>query len=135
MAITASEPPKVGQAFPVLLPQVDEDGNDRAGVRLPEIAAPLATYTGWNLRDSSIGAPHERVPFEGSYLPFPKTAAERQQTHDPRKSIAERYTNQQDYMAKFTRALDDLIEQRWILPEDRPSLLRQGEREWVEATK
>lgn len=133
--IVSVQPPKVGQAFPVLLPQVDEDGNDRAGVRLPEIAAPLATYTGWNLRDSSIGAPHERVPFEGSYLPFPKTAAERQQTHDPRKSIAERYTNQQDYMAKFTRALDDLIEQRWILPEDRPSLLLQGEQEWVEATK
>jgi hypothetical protein len=133
--IVSVQPPKVGQAFPVLVPQVDEDGNDRAGVHLPEVAAPLATYTGWNLRDSSIGAPHERVPFEGSYLPFPKTAGERQQSHDPRKSIAERYSDQQAYMAKFTKAVDDLIQQRWILPEDRPALLHRGEQEWAEATK
>jgi hypothetical protein len=133
--IVSVQPPKVGQAFPALVPQVDEDGNDRAGVHLPEVAAPLATYTGWNLRDSSIGAPHERVPFEGSYLPFPKTAGERQQSHDPRKSIAERYSDQQAYMAKFTKAVDDLIQQRWILPEDRPALLHRGEQEWAEATK
>ena len=97
--------------------------------------APLATYTGWNLRDPSIGAPDQRVPFEGSYLPFPKTAGERDKTYDPRKSIAERYSGQQDYMAKFTKALDDLIQQRWILPEDRAALLHRGEQEWAEATK
>lgn len=133
--IVSIQPPKVGQGFPVLVPQADEDGNERAGVRLPEVVAPLATYTGWNLRDPSIGAPDQRVPFEGSYLPFPKTAAERQQTHDPRKSIAERYTDQQAYMAKFTKALDDLIQQRWVLPEDRAALLQRGEQEWAEATK
>ena len=133
--IVSIQPPKVGAAFPISVPQADADGNDRAGVRLPEIVAPLATYTGWNLRDPSIGAPDQRVPFEGSYLPFPKTAADRQQTHDPRKSIAERYTDQQDYLTKFTKALDDLIQQRWIVPEDRSSLLHRGEQEWAEATK
>ena len=50
------QPPKVGESFTVLVPQVDADGNDRAGIHLPEIAVPLATYTGWNLRDPSIGA-------------------------------------------------------------------------------
>ena len=133
--IISIQPPKVGQAFPVLVPQVDEDGGERAGVHLPEVVAPLATYTGWNLRDPSIAAPDQRVPFEGSYLPLPKTAAERQQMHDPRKSIAERYTDQQAYMAKFTEALDDLIQQRWVLPEDRAALLQRGEQEWAEATK
>ena len=133
--ILSIQPPNLGRPFPVLVPQVDADGNDRAGVHLPEITVPLATYTGWNLRDPSIGAPDQRVSFEGSYLPFPKTPAERQKTGDPRKSIAERYSDQQDYMTQYTKAIDDLVKQRWILPEDRAALRERGEQEWSEATK
>src|SRR5581483_7482248 len=96
--ILSVQPPKVGASFPVLLPQVDVDGNELAGVRLPEITVPLATYTPWNLRDPSIGAPAQRVSFEGSYLPFPKTPEERRQRRDPRKSIAERYAGRSDYL-------------------------------------
>jgi Alpha/beta hydrolase domain len=124
------QPPQVGAAFPLLVPQVDGDGNERDGVHLPEITVPLATYTGWNLRDPSIGVPDQRVPFEVSYLPFPRTAEERKQTGDPRKSIAERYTGREDYMACFTSAVDDLVKQRWILPEDRAALIHRGEQEW-----
>jgi hypothetical protein len=129
------QPPKVGEAFPVLVPQVDADGNERDGVHLPEITVPLATYTGWNLRDPSIGAPNQRLPFLGSYLAFPRTASERHAAGDPRKSIAERYSSREDYMARFTGALDDLVKHRWILPEDRDELLRRGEQEWDIATK
>ena len=57
----------------MLVPQVDVDGNERDGVRLPEITVPLATYASWNLRDPSIGAPEQRVSFEASYISFPKT--------------------------------------------------------------
>ncbi len=124
-------PPKVGPAFPVLVPQVDADGNERDGVHLPEITVPLATYVGWNLRDPSIGAPDQRVAFEASYLPFPKTAADRLRTHDPRASIAERYRDRDDYLARYTKALDDLVQQRWILPEDKAALLRRAEKEWT----
>ena len=116
----------------MLVPQVDVDGNERDGVRLPEIAVPLATYTGWNLRDPSIGAPDQRVAFEGSYLPFARTAQERGKTGDPRRSVAERYGSREDYLARYRRAVDDLVKQRWILAEDRPELLRRGEREWDE---
>jgi Alpha/beta hydrolase domain len=133
--ILSIEPPKVGPGFPVLVPQVDADGNERDGVRLPEITVPLATYTGWNLRDPSIGAPDQRVSFEASYLPFPRTAAERQKTGDPRKSIAERYTSREDYLARYKKAVDDLVQQRWILPEDRAALLHRGELEWATSTK
>jgi hypothetical protein len=129
------EPPKVGQPFPVLVPQVDADGNERNGVRLPAITVPLATYTGWNLRDPSIGAPAERMPFEGSFLPFPKTPADRQRTHDPRKSIAERYDSRDAYLLLYAHALDDLVRQRWILEEDRAQLLHHGQLDWDEATK
>jgi hypothetical protein len=129
------QPPKVGPLYPALVPQVDADGNELDGVRLPEISVPLATYASWNLRDSSIGAPGERVAFELSYLPFPKTAEERQKSGDPRKSIEERYANREDYVTRYTRALEELIKQRWILPEDRDALLHRAEQEWSEATK
>jgi hypothetical protein len=133
--ILSVQPPKVGEPFPVLVPQVDADGNERDGVGLPEIRVPLATYASWNLRDPSIGAPDQRVAFEVSYLPFPKTAADRQQTGDPRKSVAERYVNRDAYLAQFAAALDDLVKQHWILPEDRAEMLHHGEEEWDLAIK
>jgi Alpha/beta hydrolase domain len=133
--ILSIQPPKVGPAFPLLVPQVDADGNERDGVHLPEITVPLATYTGWNLRDPSIGAPDQRVAFEASYLPFPRTAGDREQSGDPRKSIAERYQNREGYLARYQNAVDDLISQRWILPQDRAALLKRGEQEWAERTK
>jgi len=129
------QPPRVGPAFPVLVPQVDADGNETDGVRLPEVTVPLGTYASWNLRDPSIGAPDQRLPFETSYIPFPKTAADRQKTADPRKSIAERYSDRNDYMTKYTRAVDELIKERWILQEDRSAFLQRAEQEWQEATK
>ena len=126
------QPPKVGPLYPALVPQVDADGNERDGVRLPELSVPLATYASWNLRDPSIGAPTERVAFELSYMPFPKTAADRQKSNDPRKSVAERYTTREDYLARYTQALDDLIKQRWILLEDRDALLQRASQYWQE---
>jgi hypothetical protein len=133
--VLSVQPPKVGQAFPALVPQVNADGNERDGIQLPEIAVPLATYTGWNLRDPSIGAPTQRVAFEASYIPFPKTAAERKKTGDPRKSIAERYPNREAYISQYAGAIDGLIKQRWIVPEDRPALLHLGEQEWAQAMR
>ena len=133
--ILSREPPIVGQAFPVLVPQVDADGNERDGVRLPEFAAPLATYAPWNLRDPSIGAPDQRVSFEASWIPFAKTAADRQRSGDPRKAVEERYKDRDDYLARYSAALDDLVKQRWILPEDRAAVLERGEQEWDLAMK
>jgi len=129
------QPPKVGEAFPVLVPQVDRDGNERDGVRLPEITVPLATYTSWNLRDASIGAPDQRVAFEASYISFPKTELERKNSGDPRRSIAERYSSREDYLSRYSSAVEELVKQRWILPEDKASLVSRGEEEWVESTK
>jgi hypothetical protein len=133
--ILGLQPPAVGRAFPVLVPQVNEDGNERDGVRLPAITVPLATYVSWNLRDPLIGAPSERVAFEASYLPFPKTAADRERTHDPRKSIAERYANREAYLELYGHAIEELVKQHWILEEDRAQLMHRGEQEWDEATK
>lgn len=128
--IVANEPPKTGKPFGVLIPQSDADGNDLGGVRLPELQAPLASYTGWNLRAPSIGAPEQRLSFLGSFLPFAKTAEERKAAGDPRLSVAERYTSRDEYMGRFAAATMRLMQQRFILPEDVPSLLDRGRQEW-----
>ena len=133
--ILSVQPPRIVGRFSALVPQVNADGNEMDGVRLPEIVVPLATYTGWNLRSLTIGAPTERVAFEGSYLPFAKTNAERDKSGDPRLSVAERYSGKADYMEKFEAAAKNLVEEHWLLPEDRDSLLRRGESEWDEAVK
>jgi len=133
--ILSLQPPKIGKPFPVLVPQVNEDGNETDGVRLPELDVPLGTYAGWNLRDPSIGAPAQRVSFEASYIPFEKSAQERRKAADPRKSIQERYSSREDYLDRFGHALDALIEQRWVLPEDRAAVMARGQQEWDEATR
>jgi hypothetical protein len=124
------EPPRVGNPFGVLVPQSDADGNDMGGVQLPELQIPLATYTGWNLRDPSIGAPEQRVSFLGSWIPLAKTAEERKKSGDPRLSIAERYGSREEYMSKFEQAAKKLIEQRFLLQEDLPAILERGKLEW-----
>jgi hypothetical protein len=128
--ILGLQPPHVLGTYPGLVPQVNADGNELAGVHLPEIDVPLATYTGWNLRDPSIGAPTERVAFEGSYLPFPRTAAEREARGDPRKSIIERYGSREEYLRRFAGAVDGLVRERWVLAEDGAKLIERGGAEW-----
>jgi hypothetical protein len=120
----------IGGVFNALVPQSDADGNDLGGVRLPELQVPLATYTGWNLRDPSIGASEQRVSFLGSWIPLAKTAEERKKSGDPRPSIAERYASQAEYMSKFEQAAKKMIEQRFLLQEDLPAILERGKLEW-----
>jgi hypothetical protein len=130
--IVSLEPPKVGKPFAVLVPQADADGNDVGGVSLPELQVPLATYTGWNLRDPRIGAGDLRLSFYGSFIPFLKTAAEREKSGDPRLSVAERYASREQYLGKFAEAAMKLIHERFLLPEDLPAVLERGEHEWAE---
>jgi hypothetical protein len=124
------EPPRVGNAYGVLVPQSDADGNDLGGVRLPELQVPLATYTGWNLRDPAIGAPEQRVSFIGSWIPLARTADERKKSGDPRLSIRERYASREEYLQKFEQAARKLVEQRFLLQEDLPAILERGKLEW-----
>ncbi|HEX8185028.1 MAG TPA: alpha/beta hydrolase domain-containing protein, partial [Blastocatellia bacterium] len=107
--IQSLEPPRVGKPFPAMVPQVDRDGIDLAGIRMPEVAVPLATYTGWNYRDPRTGSPNELVDFAGSYIPFARTRAERERTLDPRLSIEERYQGREQYLGLFAEAALKLV--------------------------
>jgi hypothetical protein len=124
------EPPSVGKPFPTLLPQVDADGNETAGIRFPEIAVPLATYTGWNLRDPAIGAPHAMYALTGSMFPFARTRAEREKSGDPRPSVAERYRDEQEYLRRVEVAARELVAERFLLERDVPAVVAQARRRW-----
>jgi hypothetical protein len=128
--ILSQQPPTVGYDYPALVPQVDGDGNDLGGIRLPEIAAPLATYTGWNLRTAAMGAPGERLAFLGSFVPLRRTAEEAAAAHDPRVAIEDRYKSYADYRAHFQNALDKLVRERYVLPEDGKQLMDRSQQEW-----
>ena len=124
--IVTIEPPKIGKAFVGLVPAVDEAGNDRAGIRLPEIAVPLATHTGWNYRRPEIGAPDRLASEIGSYLPLPKTRADRERTKDARRSIAERYASKDSYVGRIALAALALVEQGFLLADDAPGVIQRA---------
>src|SRR5207249_2083302 len=100
--IITVEPPRLGKAFPVRVPQVDADGNEVAGVRGVELLAPLATYAPWSLRGGIVNA-DELVDFYGTLIPFPRDRAERERTGDPRPSLVERYGDRKRYLELVTR--------------------------------
>jgi hypothetical protein len=133
--IQTFQPPKIGTSYPVLVPRVDEDGNDLGGILLPEVQVPLATYTGWNLRSPETGAPAEMVAFLGSYLPFPRDREEARAKGDPRRPLAERYRDREDYVARYRKALDGLVAEGYLLEEDREAFVKLGEEEWEYACR
>jgi hypothetical protein len=114
-------------AYTILVPKVDSDGNDIAGIRLPAVQVPLGTYSGWNLQPRGL-AEDELSGLLGSFIPFARTGAERRKAGDPRWSLAERYKDPADYVQKVSHAARNLVEERFLLPED-------GERMIVEAGK
>ena len=128
--IVTIEPPAVGKPFAMRVPQVDEDGNETSGVRMPQVEAPLATYTGWNLRAPEIGAPQELFSMAGAFVPFPRTRAERQKTGDPRLSVEERYATRAEYLERFAAAARRLADRGYLLDRDVPSLVERAEAEW-----
>ena len=132
--IVSIEPPRIGKAFVGLVPAVDEAGNDRAGIRLPEIAVPLATHTGWNYRRPSIGAPDRLASEIGSYLPLPRTRADRERTGDSRRSIAERYASREDYLGRIALAAVALVNDGYLLAEDTPGVIQRAAEHWGWAT-
>jgi hypothetical protein len=108
--------PANGPIYPSFVPKTDADGNDIAGIRLPEVQVPLATYTGWGLR----AGPQNNDGCEGSgqYIPFPKTKADRLASGDPRLSIEERYRNLETYSFLLQKAINDLVQSGFLLPFD-----------------
>jgi Alpha/beta hydrolase domain len=125
----AAEPPTPtpgARQYVVLVPKVDTDGNDVAGIRSTTILAPVGTYTGWNLRRAGYGE-GDMCDLWGSFIPFKRSKAERVAAGDPRLSLEERYGNHAGYVAAVRRGADALVAKGFLLPEDAASLVADAE--------
>ncbi len=113
---TYEDNPLNGQIYPSFVPKTDSDGNDIAGVRLPDVTVPLATYTGWALRAGPQA--NDGCESSGQRIPFAKTEAERLTSGDPRPSVEARYPSFGNYLSQVNRAIDGLVKDRLMLCED-----------------
>ncbi len=129
-AIT-NEPPVIGAPYQLLVPQVDADGNDIGGVRLPEVAVPLGTYTGWNVSVPPLADLHYLAGLIGSFAPFARSEEERDRSGDRRESIAERYGDRQEYLTRVTRATQDLVRERFVLADDVRAVVTRADAMWT----
>jgi hypothetical protein len=128
--VITNEPPRLGNPYTVLVPQVNADGNDVAGIRLPEVAVPLGTYTGWNVVRPQLKELGYLSGLVGSFEPFALTRADRQKSSDTRLSIEERYAGRQDYLDRVKQTTDNLVRERFMLSEDVPAVLQRAEDTW-----
>lgn len=121
-----AQPPRdiYGKQYVMLVPKVDADGNDVAGVRSVTVQVPLGTYTGWNQRKAGF-MENEFCDLQGSYFPFARTAAER--GGDPRPSLQERYENHAGYVAKVEATAQKLVSEGFLLPEDAVRLIAEAQ--------
>ncbi|HEX2928244.1 MAG TPA: alpha/beta hydrolase domain-containing protein [Candidatus Binatia bacterium] len=106
-----------GKEYPVQVPQVDADGNDRSGVRYPDMQVPLGTYLGWALRKAGF-AEGELLSTNGCIITFARSKTEREAKNDPRLSVEERYASHEAYIEAVKRAVDGLVKEGLMLQED-----------------
>jgi hypothetical protein len=120
--IADKQPPDFGPRYITRVPQPDGDGNDQGGIRLPALALPLGTYTGWNLRRPEVGAPDRLARWSGSFVPFPADEASRRAGDDPRAPLAARYASRAAYEAGIEAAAGALVDQGFLLADDIPEI-------------
>ena len=130
--VITNEPPVLGAAYRVLVPQVDDDGNDRGGIPLPEVAVPLGTHTGWNITNPRLTELRYLAGLLGAFEPFPADRAAREKAGDARRSIADRYPTRDAYLDRVRRAAADLVRDRFMLADDVPAVVQRAERMWAE---
>ena len=119
---TTTLPAIQGGEYPALVSDINEDYNEVAGIRLPDLTVPVATYTGWNLRHPSIGNQDLVIGITGGLagwtLPFPATRADRAAAGDPRLSTEERYSSRDEYLRRVREAAQSLVNEGFMLAED-----------------
>jgi hypothetical protein len=124
--IADTVPPVFGKPFAALVPKPNADGLDEGGIALPEILVPLGTRTGFNLRREAVGFPWATGRWDGSFVPFPRSEAERRAAGDPRPSIAARYASRAAYVEKVRAAAADVVREGFLLPDEIDALVSEA---------
>ena len=127
-------PATIGRDYPCLVSQVDADGNEVSGIRLPLVSVPLATHLGWNRRHTDIGGEGQTLStggasggtLRGSSIPFAATRSEREASGDPRPSIEERYESRRAFLEQIEAAARQLVADGYLLEQDVQPLLSQA---------
>jgi Alpha/beta hydrolase domain len=128
--VVSELPPKVGAQYPSYVAAVDADGNETVGIRPVELAAPLATFTGWNPRHPEQGAAGDLMQMMGSTLAFARTRAEGERRRDPRVSIEERYDSRAGYLDAVRTAAAALVAAGHALAEDVEGMVERAAQRW-----
>ena len=128
--IITNQPPVLGYPFPSLVCQLDESGNEMAGIRNIELRVPLATYFPWNLRTGFKGGSDQLTDFLGTFIPFPLTEEEKAAAGDPRPAILSLYPSKNDYMEKINSEISVLVDQGFVLPQDKVYLSGKASSLW-----
>ncbi len=119
---TTTLPPVDGETYPAVVSDIDADFNETAGIRLPDLTVPVASYTGWNLRHPDSGNPDLYIGVTGGFagwtLPLASNAEERAGSSDPRPSIEERYESREAYLQQVRTAAKSLAVEGYLLDED-----------------
>ncbi|HET7527867.1 MAG TPA: alpha/beta hydrolase domain-containing protein, partial [Burkholderiaceae bacterium] len=123
--IASLAPPRIKQVLTMMAPKVDADGNERGGVPVVLLDAPLGTYLGWNVTAGGAMPFHQGqiCNYVGGMIPFARTAAERKANNDPRLSLEERYGSHDGYVERVRAAAARAVEQRFLLPDDAQALI------------
>jgi hypothetical protein len=128
--IISKEPPTLGAPYTILVPQVDSNGNETAGILLPHIAVPLGTFTGWNYTVPRFANLDYLGGLVGSFIPFAQTRVGREASRDPRPAIAELYGTKGVYLDRVRQAAESLVAQRFVRREDLDTMLEDSARHW-----
>lgn len=124
--VTTRQPPRLRRILPSLVPRVDRDGNETAGVPSVQLLVPIGTYTGWNELRRGYGA-GGGCGFIGGFIPFAKTEAERRARGDPRPSLEARYGDHAGFVAQVRTVAAEQVSAGWLLPEDAGRIVAQAE--------
>ena len=129
----ATYPIKEGREYPRFVSSVDKDGNEVAGIRMPDISVPVGTHTGWNPRDPSTGAPDQIISMVGFTNYFPATGKSFRSHNDLRNSNNDRYLSKENYLERVSKAAEKLVKERYLIREDIDVVLQKCGQRYDEA--
>ena len=127
--VLQKEPPEIKseQNYKTMVPKVDKDGNEIAGIRSLDIRVPVGTFTGWALRRDGFGK-GDLSSLNGMFIPFKKTKKDRKAVKDPRLSLEERYGSHEKYVEAVRKASEELIREGFLLPDDARNEIENAEK-------